>query len=102
MGGGHGEDLVRWDRAIERWGHMRENSDLHFRWNPRTAGIALALVGLVPLGLYKLLANDVVRPCARLASSPFRARLRRAAASLPRRGDKEEGGLDRGPRWASA
>ena len=58
---GHSHYPLRKDPAIERWALMRETTNVHFRWTPRTIGISLLWCGVVPVALYEFIISRQVR-----------------------------------------
>ncbi|KAI8842950.1 hypothetical protein BC829DRAFT_492221 [Chytridium lagenaria] len=51
--GGHSErPVVLIDPAIEKWYHMRENNNTHFKFDRRTLRFSLYAVVLFPAFLY--------------------------------------------------
>lgn len=62
MGHHHYDTLFKKDPAIERWAQFRA-FETHKYWKPSPAGFAIALFAYVavPVLLYKVAKNDVVR-----------------------------------------
>ncbi|QPG73614.1 hypothetical protein FOA43_000926 [Brettanomyces nanus] len=51
MAGHFGRHLLRVDREVEKFAFFRENLINWYRWNLKSAGIALFFLGVIPVGL---------------------------------------------------
>lgn len=47
--------------AIEKWGRMRETTNKHFKFTPRTTAYVLVWAVLVPFGVWRFIRWDVRR-----------------------------------------